>query len=181
MPSSKGHITQGQAVHALNDVSHKVCVKEAACQVASELWFLIISTTTIIVSGAACKGNKMTHHLGIWKQTSTSGSKVFWKESMVHLPDNTARTFTTYSNWKRQPEEHESSRKFIYCKETEIGLAFCTAGQEDAGQPAAVMRTLIFSYTQLNLWAIIITLCKYFSESLPLQLVTRDYQPPHLS
>lgn len=55
---------------------------------------------------------------------------------MVHLPHNTARTFTTYSNRKRQPQEHESSRKLIYFKETEIGLAFYTAGQKNAGGAA---------------------------------------------
>lgn len=38
---------------------------------------------------------------------------------------------------KRQPKEHESSKKCISFKELEIELAFYTAGQEDAGGPAA--------------------------------------------
>lgn len=101
---------------------------------------------------------------------------------MVHLPDSMARTFNTYSNRKRQPEEHESSRKLIYFKEIETGLAFYIAGQEGGRmQEGQQHRTLVSRYTQLNLWAIIITLCKYFSESFPLQLVTHDYQPPHVN
>lgn len=56
---------------------------------------------------------------------------------MVHLLDSAARTFNSYSNRKRQPEEHESSRKSIYFKKVEIGFGLYTARQEDAGGPAA--------------------------------------------
>lgn len=57
-----------------NDVSHKV----SPCQVASELWYLIISTK-IITMLVHVQETRWPHLLGIWKQTSTSGSKVFGK------------------------------------------------------------------------------------------------------
>lgn len=121
MPSSKGHITQGQAVHALNDVSHKVCVKEA-CQVASELWLLIIFTKTINVSGVACKRNKMTPFWVFENRHQHLAQKSFGK-----LLSRDKRAWFTYqttqpgllpltANRKRQPEKNESTRKFIYFK-----------------------------------------------------------------
>lgn len=73
------------------------------------------------------------------------------EESRVHLPDSMARTLNTYSSRKRQPEEHESSGKFTYLKEIEIGLAFYMPGRRmEEGQQH---RTLVCRYTQLNLWA----------------------------
>lgn len=59
------------------DVSHKVCVKEKPCQVASELWYLIISTKPITISDARTR-HKMTSSSGYLKTNFNIWLKSVW-------------------------------------------------------------------------------------------------------